>query len=406
MKLLAALLLAAAPAARAADSCVSCHAALDERNAAVIGSFARDIHREKGLSCAACHGGDPTKEDMAEAMDPAKGFAGKPEPAQMSQFCGKCHSDPKYMRRYNPSLPTDQAAKYATSNHGLRLKAGDTDVATCASCHPAHSIRPPKDPTSSVYVKNVPDTCARCHADSKKMAAHKLPATVVAEYKDSVHGKALLGRGDTAAPACNTCHGNHGAAPPGVAGIGQVCGMCHVNNMEFFKNSPMSKPWAKAGFHACATCHTAHAVQKPTSALLAGDAALCARCHASSSKPRAVAAALKAELDTGESSYRAAEAAIAQAEEKGMDMADARDALDGARTSMYQARTAVHTFSPEAVAKVAGEGKAASGKALQAAQDAVKDFRDRRVGLGLSTFVIAFLAGALYLKVRDLESGE
>lgn len=389
-----------------ADSCVTCHATLEDKHATIIKSFPRDIHKEKGLSCASCHGGDPTKDDMSEAMDPAKGYVGAPTPAQVPQFCGKCHSDPKYMRRFNPSLPTDQESKYATSNHGIKLKAGDQDVATCASCHPAHSIRPPKDPTSSVYVKNVADTCARCHADAKKMSAHKLSSTEPAQYRASVHGKALIERGDTAAPTCNTCHGNHGAAPPGVAGIGQVCGMCHVNNMEFFKGSPMAKPWAKRGFHACATCHTAHGIQKPTSELLAGDQAVCARCHGSDSKQRAVAASMKSELDGTESAYHAAEASIREAEEKGMDMADARDALDSARTSMYQARTTVHTFSAEAVAKVAGEGKGSAGKALKAARDAVKDFRDRRVGLGLSTLVIAFLAGALYLKVRDLESGD
>ncbi|TPW22082.1 MAG: hypothetical protein FD126_26 [Elusimicrobia bacterium] len=131
----------------AADTCVKCHATLEDKHAAIIKSFPRDIHKEKGLSCASCHGGDATKEDMGESMDPAKGFVGVPAPAEMAQFCGKCHSDPNFMRRYNPSLPTDQAAKYATSNHGLRLKGGNLGVATCASCHPAHSIRPPKDPT-------------------------------------------------------------------------------------------------------------------------------------------------------------------------------------------------------------------------------------------------------------------
>lgn len=389
------LLAAGAADAAAADSCVKCHATLEDKHAVIIRSFPRDIHKEKGLSCASCHGGDPTKDDMAEAMDPAKGFVGVPAPAEVPGFCGKCHSDPATMRRYNPSLPTDQAAKYATSNHGLRLKGGDLKVATCVSCHPAHSIRPPQDPTSSVYVKNVADTCARCHAKG-----------IVSDYKGSVHGKALLERGDTAAPACNTCHGSHGAAPPGAAGIGQVCGSCHVNNMEFFKASPMAKAWEKKGFHACATCHTAHGVQKPTSALLAGDAALCARCHKPADKALAVAAAIKAELDTTAAAYREAEGAIREAEEIGMDVADARDALDGARMSLYQARTAVHAFSGEAVAKSAGEGKGAAAKALASARGAVADFRNRRIGLGLSTFVIAFLAGALYLKLRDYESGE
>ena len=370
----------------AANTCVTCHADVD---------FTRDIHKEKGLSCVSCHGGDSTKEDMGEAMDPAKGFVGKPAPAEVAQFCGKCHSDPAYMRRYNPSLPTDQAAKYATSNHGLRLKGGNLGVATCVSCHPAHSMRPPKDPTSSVYVKNVADTCARCHTKG-----------VVAEFKESVHGKALLERGDTSAPTCNTCHGNHGAAPPGVASIGQVCGSCHVNNADFFKASPMAKTWEKKGFHACATCHTAHAVKRPSTALLAGDEALCARCHKPGSQGMRVASTMKSELDGTKAAFDAALAAVGAAEEKGLDMADARDSLSGAKMALYLAHTSVHSFSPETVAKPAGESKAASAKAQEAAKAAVLDFRNRRVGLGLSTFVIAFLAGALYLKLRDYEAGQ
>lgn len=404
MSALLALALLAAPAA--ADSCVRCHSTLEDKHPAILKAFARDIHKEKGLSCASCHGGDPKSDDMGESMDPAKGFVGVPTPQQVPQFCGKCHSDPAVMRRHNPSLPTDQEAKFKTSVHGRRLAAGDTAVATCASCHPAHSIRPGKDPTSSVYVKNVADTCAKCHADAARMKAYEVPVTQAAEYRESVHGKALLERGDTAAPTCNTCHGNHGAAPPGLASIGQVCGSCHANNAEFFKASPMAKTWEKKGFHACATCHTAHAVKKPTTALLAAEGSLCARCHKPESKGMLVATAMKGELDGTKAAYEAAERAIAEAEEKGMDMADARDALAGSRMAMYQARTAVHSFSAETVAKTAGESKTAAAKALESAKAAVLDFRNRRVGLGLSTFVIAFLAGALYLKLRDLESGQ
>lgn len=389
------LALALTVAAAAADSCVRCHATLEDKHPAILKAFARDIHKEKGLSCASCHGGDPKSDDMGESMDPAKGFVGVPTPQQVPQFCGKCHSDPATMRRYNPSLPTDQAAKYATSNHGIRLKGGNLKVATCVSCHPAHSIRPPKDPTSSVYVKNVADTCARCHSGG-----------VAAEFKASVHGKALLERGDTSAPTCNTCHGNHGAAPPGLASIGQVCGSCHANNAEFFKASPMAKTWEKKGFHACATCHTAHSVQKPTTALLGGEGSLCARCHKPESKGMLAAAAMKSELDGAKAAFEAAEAAVGEAEEKGMDMADARDSLSGAKMAMYQAHTSVHSFSPETVAKTAGESKGAAAKALEAARAAVQDFRNRRIGFGLSTFVIAFLAGALYLKLRDYESGQ
>lgn len=393
--------LLAAPA-RAGSQCVVCHATLGDKHQAILRSFEGDIHKEKGLSCHSCHGGNPDKEDMGEAKDAS--FIGAPSKAGMPHFCGRCHSDPAFMKKYNPSLPVDQEAKYLTSVHGTRLKAGDAKAAACANCHPAHSIRPAKDPVSSVYPQNIPQTCGKCHADAKLMAPYRLPADQVEKYKRSVHGRALLDKGDSAAPVCNTCHGNHGAQPPGIANIGHVCGMCHANNEEFFKGSPMARPWEKKKFHMCATCHSHHDVQKPSLDLLSPETGLCRKCHLPSSHPFAVASAMKAKLASAESSYRAAELSIAQAEEKGMDMAEARDALDSSRTSLYQAKTAVHTFNAKKVAELADLGTASAGKAKKSALDAVGEFMHRRIGLGVATLLIAFLAGALYLKVRDIES--
>jgi hypothetical protein len=189
-----------------------------------------------------------------------------------------------------------------------------------------------------------------------------------------------------------------------VANIGHVCGMCHANNEEFFKASPMAKAWEKKKFHICATCHGHHDVGKPSPDLLSPEKGLCRKCHLPSSAPFTVASAMRSELESVESSYRAAEASIAEAEEKGMDMAEARDALDSSRMSMYQAKTAVHIFRSEKVAEIAQSGTVSAQKAKKAALDAVRDFKLRRIGLGVSTLLLAFLAGALYLKIRDIES--
>src|SRR5688572_12273090 len=42
-----------------------------------------------------------------------------------------------------------------------------------------------------------------------------IPTDQAEKFKGSVHGEALLKNRDMAAPTCNDCHGNHGAAPPG-----------------------------------------------------------------------------------------------------------------------------------------------------------------------------------------------
>jgi hypothetical protein len=308
------------------------------------------------------------------------------------------------MKKYNPSLPVDQELKYFTSIHGQRLKTGDNKVATCASCHRTHSIRPAKDPISSVYPKNIPQTCGKCHSDPKLMAPYKIPTDQAAKYTRSVHGRALLGRGDTAAPVCNTCHGNHGAAPPGVESIGRICGTCHVQNEQYFMSSPMAKPWGAKKYHICATCHTEHDIQHPTPELLSAEKGVCLKCHRPSSVPIRDAAAMKAKLVQIESAYQGAKNAISMAEEKGMDMAEARDLWDGSRMSLYQSKTAVHTFQPEKVAEIADKGIEAAAKAKKAADDAAAEFKFRRIGLGVASLLITFLVLAIYLKIKDIES--
>ncbi len=76
-----------------------------------------------------------------DAMSKAAGFRGKIQRNQIPELCGHCHSDGAFMRKYNPSLRTDQLAQYKTSVHGKRLLQGDTKVAVCIDCHGVHDLR-------------------------------------------------------------------------------------------------------------------------------------------------------------------------------------------------------------------------------------------------------------------------
>src|SRR3990167_6164391 len=146
-------------------TCIVCHQNQGGRLSAPTGPFPTDIHFEKGLTCASCHGGDPTSMDPKVAMSPAKGFRGKPSREQVPEFCGRCHSDTAYMHRYNPSVQTDQLRLYYTSQHGKLLRQGDRRVATCINCHSVHDIKLVSDPGSPVYPLNIPGTCGKCHSD-------------------------------------------------------------------------------------------------------------------------------------------------------------------------------------------------------------------------------------------------
>src|SRR6476646_6476532 len=277
----AGLLLAATAHAQTKNSCLECHSILTDNLGVTEEKFNQDIHAQKGLTCASCHGGDAGADDPEISMGKKAGFKGKISRAQIPQLCGSCHSDPAVMRKYNPSLRTDQLSQYHTSVHGKRLAAGDTKVAVCIDCHSVHDIRPPSDPRSTVYPVNVATTCSRCHADPERMKEYKIPTTQFADYNKSVHHEALTVRGDLSAPNCTTCHGNHGATPPLVSSVAEVCGSCHVVFEELFSKSPHQAAFSGTG--ACVVCHSNHAIQHPSDAMLAGSSAICSQCHDESS---------------------------------------------------------------------------------------------------------------------------
>jgi predicted CXXCH cytochrome family protein len=387
------------------ESCVACHLEIgDDRLAKPVKAYAGDIHRAKGFGCVACHGGDG-KEAGMEAMDPAKGYIGVPPRPQVAQVCGRCHSDARFMRQYNPALRVDQVTEYATSVHGRKLReSNDPKVATCASCHPAHAIRPPSDPTSSVHPLRVAQTCGECHGNATYMAGRKTPTDQLQRYKDSVHGKAMTVKGDLSAPTCNDCHGNHGAAPPGVSWVGNVCGQCHGVMGDLFAKSVHAKAFATLGTPGCATCHDNHGIQPAGVEMVGLDkGAVCAACHAEDDPGGKTARAMRAALDGLRREQARATATLERAEHAGMEVSQARFDLTGANEALVKARVAVHAASLQAVTAETEPGLAITGKAYARALRALDELRFRRQGLAVSLVIILVLIAALVLKIRQLD---
>jgi len=398
--------LAAGPVAQAKeDSCSICHLALGIQNLTKPAEdFKSDIHAAKGLGCDACHGGDPSVMGL-EAMDRKKGYIGKPSPAQVVSVCGRCHGDANFMRKYNPSLRVDQVAEYYTSVHGRRLREQkDQKVATCASCHPAHSIRPPNDARSSVHPLRVADTCGSCHSNAEHMAPYKIPTDQVEKFKKSVHWRLMTSKSDLSAPTCNDCHGNHGAAPPGVSSVVNVCGQCHAVNMELFNKSPHSKIFAQMGLPGCAICHGNHAVSETSDAMLgAGDKSACAACHPPASSGGTLAAAMLGSIDRLKVSYEKALAALKNAEHAGMEVSQPLFELNEAKTALIKARASIHGFDQTILDKEIEPGLKMSENAYARGLKAMDELQYRRKGLAVSALIIlAFIVGLVF-KIRQME---
>jgi hypothetical protein len=364
-----------------------------------------DVHMQEGLSCAGCHGGDPTSNDEDVAMSEEAGFVGLPAKRDIPEFCGRCHSDIGFMRRYQPRIPTDQVLQYYTSLHGQLLVAADSKVAECTNCHSSHAILPASDARSTVNPLNVPETCTACHGDPDYMDGYDIPTNQFDKYAGSVHGVALLENEDTGSPACNDCHGNHGALPPEVESISQVCGQCHVNNMQYFEASSMAEAFAAEELVGCEECHGNHDVRRTNDEMVGvGDESVCTDCHSDGDDGYAAAVSIHSTLTNLSMLYDAALEKQEEVQHKGMDDVEIGFLLQEAHQSLIQARTLVHTFDPEKVSPKAVEGAEKVETALTMADEAIKEFYFRRRGFGLATLFITLLAVALFFKIRQMES--
>lgn len=397
---LASISFAAAPAKPAVQSCVTCHQDLDE---SLGRQMEGDIHLEKGLGCTGCHGGDPSQADQDLAMAPARGFVGRPKTAQVPAFCGKCHSDATFMKRFNPALRIDQQAEYQTSVHGKLLVQGDQTVATCINCHGNHGIRPASHPLSRVYPQSVARTCGKCHSDASYMKS-RLPTDQVARYEKSVHAEALMKRNDLSAPTCNDCHGNHGASPPGVSAVANVCGTCHTRQAELFRQSPHNASFQALGEAECLVCHKNHEITAPSDRMLgAKEPATCAGCHSEGDPGSAAADTMSRSIAALARQLDEAGKLLSQAERAGMEVSRARFALSEGHDALVGSRVLIHRFSVDPVRTETDRGMTIARKALKQGQDALDELQFRRKGLAASLIVIGLALVAVFLKIRQIE---
>ena len=389
--------------AQGQNNCLDCHGALDPPLQVTEQQFSSDIHSQKGLTCASCHGGDPSKADM-DAMSKAAGFRGKIQRSQIPKLCGRCHSDVAFMRKYNPSLRTDQLSQYKNSVHGKLFAKGDTKVAVCIDCHGVHGLRPPSDPRSKVHPLNIAETCSRCHSDTAYMKGYPIPTDQFAQYSSSVHHDALTVRGDLGAPTCTTCHGNHGAAPPGVDSVPNVCSKCHVFQAQMYEKSTHRAAFQSAGLPGCVVCHSNHGITHPTDAKLGtGPQATCMQCHT----PGDVCDQTRAEMLSGlsnlDDAIKNAHNVLRVAESSGMEVSQARLDEDQARGALTKARVTIHSFRKDLVDQDIQEGLKIAARNLQAGKTALAERDYRRKGLGLAMVFILISVVGLFLYIRQIE---
>jgi hypothetical protein len=150
----------------AAPTCTSCHGTHDIQPKAEPDSRVARAHIPE--TCGGCHQREKTVFD--------KGKHGALLQAGMTAgpICSDCHGAHTIQRASTPEWQNavvgacgnchdDFITSFRHTYHGKVATMGFGQVATCASCHGAHDVRPASDPQSRVSPENRLETCRNCH---------------------------------------------------------------------------------------------------------------------------------------------------------------------------------------------------------------------------------------------------
>ncbi len=287
-------------------SCTDCHAAIDELPHAdslpevkcgechIEEAETYEWHgRFKVSECADvpycwdCHG----KHDIL----PSRERESRVNPQHLPETCGRCHQNLDLTTKYE-MLYGKAVELYQSSVHGKASLGGVYVAATCNDCHSAngtsHRIMGPGHLESSINHFNIPKTCGKCHRNIEK------------DFWEGIHGK-LVNRGETDAPVCTNCHGEHGIISPGdprspvsPTRVAQAtCSPCHESaflNEKYGVETGRLQTWVDT-YHGlksragdvtvanCASCHGAHRIlpqDDPTSSIHPSNLQeTCGNCH-------------------------------------------------------------------------------------------------------------------------------
>ncbi|HVP15608.1 MAG TPA: cytochrome b/b6 domain-containing protein [Terriglobales bacterium] len=294
------------------ETCMGCHGQTDlsrERGGSVHVDLARLQASPHGrLACVACHSGVTEVPHSPRLPSVACGSCHRDAAAAISGSahraaggagggCMGCHGTGHTVRRAARTgvdacagCHARETTQYRGSVHGVALAAGDPEASTCRDCHgPFHSIRRRDDPLSPVNRANLPQTCARCHANRALTTRRRITIPeAYALYEKSVHGRSK----DPRAATCSDCHGSHdlrratdSSSSIFHTNVPRTCGRCHARQFEAYETGIHGQALRRGvtAAPACTDCHGEHLIRGPrdpdSPVTGAAVTTTCSRCH-------------------------------------------------------------------------------------------------------------------------------
>jgi predicted CXXCH cytochrome family protein len=209
---------------------------------------------------------------------------------------------------------------------------------------------------------------------------------------------------DLRAPTCSTCHGKHGAAPPGFQQVANVCGQCHSATEDYYLQGAHRVGMTGEAAPRCVTCHGLHDVVPATRDLYTGtEDKHCGSCHAPGTATAGQVDAIYQTLKSADDAYSQAEDLITQATDQHLIMAREEELLQKANTPLIESRALQHTVDLAQIQAKATESEDISQQVQASAREALRDIQTRRLGMVVALAVILVTIAALVLIKRQLD---
>jgi len=125
------------------STCATCHRGIYKKYIVSVHSINRTDENQKLPNCADCHTAHGIVETQHDKFM-----------TEITQTCGSCHKE--------------LAKTYFQTIHGKAYQLGYLNAAKCSDCHGSHDILPVNNPNSSVGVRNIVNTCQKCHSDANQ----------------------------------------------------------------------------------------------------------------------------------------------------------------------------------------------------------------------------------------------
>ncbi len=324
----------------------------------------------------------------------SKNFKGKIKRRDIPPLCASCHSNPDIMRPFG--LGIDQFIYYRSSIHGKLWQRGDTSSAVCTDCHGVHDILSPKDPLSPTSPQMVVNTCARCHSKEGLMKRYGISNKIPDDYKRSIHYK-RISEGGTGSPTCITCHGSHGAAPPGVRQVEEICGTCHPLTAKSFDLSPHKKAFEKERLPQCTTCHGNHFIKRYNSSNFMEN---CGQCHDKEERAFTVGESIQALFLSTEELIKKANNSFEEALSRGIPLLDLKPRLNDAKTYMVESYPLFHSISVDTLEKTLRKARSIADDVLSEIHERESKKREKVYVLVLFWFYVLLTVGLIEAKKR------